>query len=228
VVTAIAFVVFLTFFDIFIKGGLENPITRISEMLGSTSINVFSTPKLSISSRPWTWIYPQFVALKNQYNVPAIVYSYDPQYISFISTTVQILILPTIGYMIYKAFFAIKKNQFAAFLVLWFISTYLFWFPVSAPFTIKIAGTVIGNRVAFVFYFLAVTPAICIGMAMALSDWLDKLKARRLVTNRITFLQRTAYIFIPSWLLLHLAIFIVFNPAVPVIIKTWLPPFSNW
>jgi predicted membrane-bound dolichyl-phosphate-mannose-protein mannosyltransferase len=225
VVTAIAFVVFLTFFDIFIKGGLENPITRISEMLGSTSINVFSTPKLSISSRPWTWIYPQFVALKNQYNVPAIVYSYDPQYISFISTTIQIMIVPTIGYMIYKV---VKKSKAAGLVLIWFIATYLVWIPLSSPLKISIGGATIGNRVAFVFYFLAVTPAICIGMAMALSDWLDKLKARRLVTNRITFLQRTAYIFIPSWLLLHLAIFIVFNPAVPVIIKTWLPPFSNW
>jgi hypothetical protein len=29
------------------------------------------------------------------------------------------------------------------------------------------------------------------------------------------------------WLLIHLAIFIVFNPAIPTIIKTWLPPFSG-
>jgi predicted membrane-bound dolichyl-phosphate-mannose-protein mannosyltransferase len=225
VVTAIAFVVFLTFFDIFIKGGLENPITRITELIGGTAANQFTVPKLSISSRPWTWIYPQFVALKNQYNVPAIVYSYDPQYISFISTTIQIMIVPTIGYMIYKV---VKKSKAAGLVLLWFIATYLVWIPLSSPLKISIGGATIGNRVAFVFYFIAVTPAICIGMAMALSDWLDKLKARRLVTNRITFLQRTAYIFIPSWLLLHLAIFIVFNPAVPVIIKTWLPPFSNW
>jgi predicted membrane-bound dolichyl-phosphate-mannose-protein mannosyltransferase len=223
IVTAVAFVVFLTFFDIFIKGGLENPITRINELISGTAANQFTIPKLSISSRPWTWIYPQLVALKNDYNVPAIVYSYDPQYISFISTTIQIMILPTIGYMIYKM---IKKSQAAGLVVLWFIATYLVWIPLSSPLKISIGAASIGNRVSFVFYFLAVTPAICIGMAMAISDWLDKLKARRLVTNRTTGWQRTAYIFIAVWLFIHLAIFIVFNPAVPVIIKTWLPPFN--
>ena len=34
------------------------------------------------------------------------------------------------------------------------------------------------NRVTFVFYFLSTKPAICIGLAMAISDWLDYLKKR--------------------------------------------------
>jgi predicted membrane-bound dolichyl-phosphate-mannose-protein mannosyltransferase len=221
IAATIAFVICLLFCDFFIKGGLENPITRINSMLGSTGANVFTpnaanpSPKLSISSRPWTWIYPQFIALKNEYNAPFIVYSYDPQYISFISTTIQILIIPTIGYMIYKAIW--KKNQTAGLILLWFLGTYLLWIP----------GDILTNRVTFVFYFLSTTPAICIGIAWALSDWLDKLKSRRLVTNRITPLQRTGYITIGAYLLIHLAIFIVFNPAVPTIIKTWLPPFST-
>jgi len=218
VVAAISFVVFLVFFDFFIKGGLENPITRINGLFSGTAANVFTpnasnpAPRLSISSRPWTWIYPQFVDLKN--SAPFIVYYYDPQYISFISSTIQILIIPTIGYMIYKAF---KKNQTAAFILLWFLATYLIWIPLD----------IATNRVTFVFYFLSVTPAICIGIAMAISDWLDHLKNRQLTLNRTTPLQRTGYIVIAVWLLIHLAIFIVFNPAIPTIIKTWLPPFTT-
>ena len=41
-----------------------------------------------------------------EYNSPFIAYSYDPQVvISFISTTIQLLIVPTIGYLIYTAAF---------------------------------------------------------------------------------------------------------------------------
>jgi dolichyl-phosphate-mannose-protein mannosyltransferase len=212
VVAAISFAVFLVFFDFFIKGGLENPITRINALFSGTAANQFTIPKLSISSRPWAWIYPQFV--DPYYNSPFIVYSYDPQYISFISSTIQILIIPTIGYMIYKA---IKKSQTAGFVLLWLLAVYVIWIPLD----------IATNRVTFVFYFLSDTPAICIGLGMAISDWLDHLKARRLILNRTTPLQRTGYIVIAVWLLIHLAIFVVFNPAIPTIIKTWLPPFST-
>jgi predicted membrane-bound dolichyl-phosphate-mannose-protein mannosyltransferase len=221
-VSAVSFVVLIGFFDFFISGHFENPIARINTMLSSTAANQFTIPKLSISSRPWAWIYPQWI--DPNYNAPFIVYSYDPQYISFISTTVQLMILPTIAYMVYKT---IKKNPTAAFIVLWFIATYLTWMPFGSPIDFHPLGQhIVTNRVMFVFYFLATTPAICIGMAMGMSDWLDKLKARRLVTLRITPLQRAAYIFIPAWLVIHLAIFVVFNPAIPTIIKTWLPPFT--
>jgi dolichyl-phosphate-mannose--protein O-mannosyl transferase len=213
IVAAVSFVVLIAFFDFFITGKIENPITRITSLLSSTSANQFTIPKLSISSRPWTWLYPQFVALKDDYNVPFIVYSYDPQYISFISSTIQIMIIPTICYMVYKT---IKKNQAAAFLVLWFIATYLIWIPLD----------IATNRVTFVFYFLCVTPAICIGLAIAITDWLNHLKARELLLNRTTPLQRTGYVAIYAYLMIHFAIFIVFNPAIPVIIKTWLPPFA--
>ena len=214
IVTAtLCFVICLVLGDFFIKGGMENPITRINALFSGTAANKFTIPKLSISSRPWAWIYPQFV--DPNYNSPFIVYSYDPQYISFISSTIQILIIPTIGYMIYKTIW--KKNQTAGFIILWFIATYLIWIP----------GDIISNRVTFVFYFLSTTPAICIGLGMAIVDWLDHMKNRRPILNRTTPLQRTGYIFIGFWLLLHLAIFVVFNPAIPTFIKTWLPPFST-
>jgi dolichyl-phosphate-mannose-protein mannosyltransferase len=209
----LAFVVCLLLGDFLIKGGFENPITRINGLFSGTAANQFTIPKLSISSRPWAWIYPQFV--DPYYNSPFIVYSYDPQYISFISTTIQILIIPTIGYMIYKAIW--KKNQTAGLILLWVLATYVLWIP----------GDIVSNRVTFVFYFLSTTPAICIGLGMAISDWVDRMKNRRLMLNRTTPLQRTGYIFIGFWLLLHLAIFVVFNPAIPTIIKTWLPPFST-
>jgi dolichyl-phosphate-mannose--protein O-mannosyl transferase len=211
VTAAISFVVFLVLFDFLLTGQIENPILRINALLSGTAGNKFSIPKLSISSRPWTWLYPQWVDIKNQYNFPFILYSSVPQYISFISTTIQLLILPTIGYMIYKV---IKKNQMAAFVVLWFVATYVVWIPLD----------IVTNRTTYVFYFLATTPAICLGISIAISDWMEHLRNRRLTLNRTTPLQRTGYIAICLYLLLHLAIFVVFNPAIPVFIHG-LPPY---
>jgi predicted membrane-bound dolichyl-phosphate-mannose-protein mannosyltransferase len=225
VVAAVSFVVFLVFFDFFIKGGFENPITRINSMFTSTAANQFTVPKLSISSRPWTWIYPQF--MNPSYNSPFITYSYNPWYISFISSTIQILILPTIGYMIYKAIFAAKKSQVAGFVLLWFLATYLVWMPLGAPIRFKIFSTLIQtNRVTFVFYFLSTTPAICIGLAMAISDWLEHLKKRRAELNRLTTAIALSYGTIGLYLALHLAIFIIYL-GLTSIFTTWAPPLAR-
>jgi predicted membrane-bound dolichyl-phosphate-mannose-protein mannosyltransferase len=225
VVAAVSFVVFVAFFDFFIKGGFENPITRINSMLSGTAANQFTVPKLSISSRPWTWIYPQFI--DPSYNSPFITYSYNPWYISFISTTIQILIIPTIGYMIYKAIFSIKKSQVAGLVLLWFLATYLVWMPLGAPIKFKVFSTLVQtNRVTFVFYFLSTTPAICIGIAMAISDWLEHLKKRRAELNRLSTGVALSYGTIGVYLLLHLAIFI-FYLALPSIFTTFKPPFAR-
>ena len=209
VVAAVSFVGFLVFFDYFIVGSLENPLARIHTLLTSTVDNQFTDPKLSISSRPWTWIYPQWILLDNDApNVPFISYSFDPQYLSFISSTIQILILPAMGYMIYKA---IKGSRAAGLALLWFLATYVIWIPLD----------IVTNRVTFVFYFLPTTPAICVGIGMALSDILDKLNSRRAMLGKLTKGIKVSYAAIALYLVAHLAIFVVFNPAIPPIIKWW-------
>ncbi len=214
ITSAVSFVVFLAVFDFFIQGSFQNPVTRIYEMLNSTAINKFSDPKLSISSRPWTWIYPQWFQLYyNSPNVPFIIYSYNPQYISFISSTIQILIVPVVGYLVYRA---VRGSQPAGLLLLWFLAAYVAWIPLN----------IVTDRVTFVFYFLPATPAICLGLGMALSHAWDALRERRALTGRTTNWIRAAYAAISFYLVLHLAIFVVFNPAIPTIIKTWLPPFN--
>ena len=213
-VSAVSFVFFLEYFDLFISRTAENPVTRIKALLSGTAANIFTNPKLSISSRPWTWLYPQwFRAYYMGPNVPIIAYSFVPQqYLSFISPTIQLLILPVIGYMIYKA---IKKSKVAGFVLLWFLATYVVWIPLD----------IFTNRVTFVFYFLSTTPAICIGLGIAISDWLNYLKKRRIELGRLSTGVALSYSAIGLYLFLHLAIFILFNPAIPPLVKMWLPPF---
>jgi dolichyl-phosphate-mannose--protein O-mannosyl transferase len=105
-----------------------------------------------------------------------------------------------------------KKSQTAVMLLLWFLATYLLWIPI----------TIATNRVTFVFYFLPTTPAICIGIAMAISDWLDHLKKRRLELNRISTGIALSYGGIGLYLLIHLAIWIAFNPGIPTMIRPLL------
>jgi dolichyl-phosphate-mannose--protein O-mannosyl transferase len=145
--------------------------------------------------------------------VPFIIYSYDPQYISFISSTIQLLIVPAMGYMVYKA---VKGSQAATLLLLWFAFVYVIWIPLD----------IVTDRVTFVFYFLPVTPAVCLALGMGLGDAWDALMARRVAAGRRTpgvWAGRSAIVF---YLALHLAIFVVLNPAIPPLIKTWLPPFN--
>jgi dolichyl-phosphate-mannose-protein mannosyltransferase len=213
-VAAVAYVAFIVLFDFLLVGSWENPVTRIAAMLEGTSANVFSVPKLSISSYPWTWLYPQFFQVSyNSDNVPFIVYGYDPQYISFISTTLQIFIVPMIGYMAGKM---ITGSRAAGLVVFWFAATYLVWIPL----------TIVTNRVTFVFYFLSTIPAICMGMAMVIEDIMGWLRRKREQAGRTTAGVKIWYGVIGFYLLLHLAIFVVLNPAIPTLIKTWLPPFA--
>jgi len=193
-------------FEYFIQGKLVDPLRRTIDMLNSNAANVFTNPPLSISSRPWEWIYPWKI----------IVYAYgvapEPQYISFISWTIQLLIVPIFGYLIYKA---MKHNTAARFALIWFIVSFLTWIPLD----------IVTNRVTYVFYFLPTAGAVCIGIALALNDIIFKLKDRTVRYGRITSGTRATYIVIALYLLLHLAIFIIFNPNFPTIIKFWLPPF---
>jgi dolichyl-phosphate-mannose-protein mannosyltransferase len=208
-VTAIAFVGFTVLFEYIITGTLVNPYTRLHDMFVLTSINKFTIPPLSISSRPWTWIYPDWIQ-PGWTNF--ILYCSDPQYVSFISFTIQMLIVPVIGYMLYKA---VKGSDAARLVLLWFVATYLFW--MTDAFT---------NRVTFVFYFLPTTPAICIGLGIAISDIIGLQQNRKAMLGRWTNGIKATYAVISLYLLFHLAIFIVFNPAIPPIIKTWLPPWT--
>jgi dolichyl-phosphate-mannose--protein O-mannosyl transferase len=115
--------------------------------------------------------------------------------------------------MIYKT---VKGNKIAPFVLLWFLATYLIWIPLD----------IITNRITFVFYFLSTTPAICIGIGLILSDALDFLRARIAEKGKITTGVEFSYGAISMYLFIHFAIFMIFNPIIPVIVKSWEGPFG--
>lgn len=197
---AVFFLLFMTLFEYFIQGIIIDPVQRTTEILQLAASKTFSSWFSAV--RPWEWLLPHQIFSFSGINI---------QYLSFISWTVQVFIIPAVVYMGYKA---IKGNNAACFGVVWFASTYLAWIPL----------VLITNRITFDFYFLPTTGAICIGIGLALSDIIDKLKARTIRQGKITTGVKAAYTGIAFYLILHLVIFIISNPVLPDYLKQWLKP----
>jgi dolichyl-phosphate-mannose-protein mannosyltransferase len=189
IITGLSFLLFMTLFQYLVQGILINPVQRTMVILRLTALRTFSPfpPNNlydpmeyeiynlqvieSTATRPWEWLLPHKIFSYSETTI---------QYLSFISWTIQILIIPAVIYMIYKA---IRGNNAACFSVTWFTFTYLTWIPL----------VLITDRITYDFYFLPTTGAICIGIGMALSDMLDKLKANAIQQGKITTGAKIAY-----------------------------------
>jgi predicted membrane-bound dolichyl-phosphate-mannose-protein mannosyltransferase len=221
IVMVLSFLLLMTIFQYFITGTLVNPVRWTMVILRLTASKKFFVnlpvnpddypysqvyytlqPVDSAATRPWTWL------------IPHKLFSYATtgiQYLSFISWTIQILIIPALIYMLYKTR---KGNTAAGFGISWFACTYLIWIPL----------VLITNRVTYDFYFLPTTGAICIGIGLVLSRIIDKLKIKSVQRGKTTNGVKLAYTGIALYLLCHLIIFIVTNPALPDQLKLWLKP----
>lgn len=220
ITSGLFFLLCMTVFHYLVQGVLINPVRWTMVILRLTAKRTYSFYSLDYlddnfmdgnynlqgiennAMRPWEWLLPQKI------------YSYSDttiQYLSFISWTIQIFIIPAVIYMVYKAS---RGNNAAYFNITWFIATYLIWIPLF----------LITDRVTYQFYFLPTTGVICICIGMALSDMIDKLKASIIQTGKITTAVKMAYAGIALYLSLHLLIFIISNPALPDQLKQWLEP----
>jgi len=149
------------------------------------SMSTFARYPSEMLSRPWEWILRPEI----------ITYWVDPQYIGMISPSIWALIIPVVFYITFRA---IKGSSAAIFGLSWFTSTYLIWIPVS----------LITDRISYIFYFYPTIGAICIGLALGLSQ-LSEI-GRTGQTGRF---RRIARLAIPVYLLLHLAAFVMLAPV---------------
>jgi dolichyl-phosphate-mannose-protein mannosyltransferase len=162
-----------------------NPIVQMGTMLRVTGMSTFARHPSEMLSRPWDWIiHPEI-----------LTYWIDPHYIGMISPSIWALIIPVALYITFRA---IKGSSVAIFSLSWFASTYLIWIPVS----------LITDRISYIFYFYPSIGAICIGLALGLSQLSDI--GRTVQTSKLRMIARLA---IPIYLLLHLAAFIILVPV---------------
>jgi dolichyl-phosphate-mannose-protein mannosyltransferase len=188
-----SFLLLMPLLDFVVFKQFLNPVYRIYTMFSLSGSLTFTSATHVSASRPWEWILrPEIMA-----------YWYEPHYIGAISFTIWALIIPGVLYMAFKA---VKGSSAGLFGVSWFVSTYLFWIPVS----------IITDRVSFIYYFYPTVGAICIGLGLGLSQLLNVWE-----TRRDGKLRWVALLAVLGYLLLHVAVFVILSP----VFTWWAVPF---
>jgi dolichyl-phosphate-mannose-protein mannosyltransferase len=191
VLAPMTFVGLMPLFDLAIVrsfSALVDPITRIKTMLSLSASLTFTSVSHPFMSRPWEWLL----------SYEPMGYWWSPHYVAAISPSIWALIIPTFGYMIYRA---VRGSRAGLFGVAWFAGTYLVWIPLS----------LITDRVSYIYYFYPTIGAICLGLGLGLSQLLDFYKRRQPGKLKKTVLA--LFIF---YLVFHLACFVIISPLFPI------------
>ena len=186
----LAFFLLMIVFDLAIVrdfSHLVDPITRTITIMEKSESLTFETVTHSAISRPWEWVL----------SYTPMAYRYDPSYTSAVSPIFWIFILPSFGYMIYRA---VKGSSAGLFGAAWFVGVYLVWIPI----------TLITDRVSYPYYFYPTIGAVCIGLGMALSRLLDLFRQR--TSGKLKWTSLSIVIF---FLLTHFVTLIILSPLVP-------------
>jgi len=146
----VTFIALLPLFSFLVEREWVSPIKTIDDIWSGTSSLTFDWVTHEAASRPWTWLYRH----------PNMDYWYHPEYYGELSFTVWALIIPAFAYLIYRV---IKRDIASGFSLCWFAGTYLVWIPVVLIF----------NRVTYPYYIYPAVGAVCIGIALGLTQLLD-------------------------------------------------------
>jgi predicted membrane-bound dolichyl-phosphate-mannose-protein mannosyltransferase len=186
--SVITFVVGLPVLEWLVTHHFTNPYDRIKTMVDLGSSLTFANTTHPSLSRPWQWVFGYKV----------MPFWYNPNFMSAISPSVWVLIVPAFGYMVYRA---VKRDEAGLFGSAWFFSTYILWIPLS----------LITDRVSYPFYFYPSVGAVCLGIGMGVSKLIDIFKSRPSGKLKWTVLGFIILIF-----LAHIASFIVLYPLMPI------------
>lgn len=142
--------------------GYSNPFDHIKYILDYSAGLVSQCPN-GIISCPWQW-------LLNQVQIPYLVVnvqvtsggaSNSYASVKFLGAMNPAILYLTIPAMIYTAYsYYQKKSDLTLLALVWFAVTYLPYYP----------AVIIGQRVTYIFYFLATVPAICAAIAQMIAD----------------------------------------------------------
>lgn len=144
----IAFFGLLTLLDHF-WGTYSSPLQHLMY------IYTYTTTLTGIQSYPWQWLI-------NQVQMPYIKVTGDiyvdgqlvgtkilVAFIGAMNPFIIYLCIPAMAYIAYKYFRG--GDEFALFNIVWFICTYLPYYPM----------VILGNRIVYIFYFLNTLPSVC-------------------------------------------------------------------
>ncbi len=142
--------------------GYSNPFDHIKYILSYSAGLVSQCPN-GIISCPWQWLLNQvqipYLAVNVQVGSGTTSNSYTS--IKFLGAMNPAILYLTIPAMIYMAYsYYQKKSDLSLVALVWFAVTYLPFYP----------AVIFGQRVTYLFYFLAAVPAICVAIAQMIAD----------------------------------------------------------
>jgi dolichyl-phosphate-mannose-protein mannosyltransferase len=184
VLAPLSFVGLMPFFDFAISHQFLNPLARIKEMLDLSGSLTFANVVHPSLSRPWAWLL----------NYNPMPFWYSPHYTGAISLTVWAAMVPTVLFMLYRAF---RRDDGGIFGFAWFFSTFLLWIPISIK----------TDRASYIYYFYPTIGSLCLGLGMLLNRVLEWAAERR------AFTRRASQVGVYAFLALHLLAIVVLSPV---------------
>lgn len=138
--------------------GYSNPLTHIKDML-NYSANLTSQCPNAIISCPWQWLLNQVrIGYLGVSVTTGTVTTTTIDFAGAMNPAILYLTIPALlyaGYTYYQ-----KKSDFTLLTLIWFAVTYLPFYP----------AVIFGQRVTYLFYFLATLPAVCAAIAHMIAD----------------------------------------------------------
>jgi predicted membrane-bound dolichyl-phosphate-mannose-protein mannosyltransferase len=187
VIAAIATVLIVAYPITPIFTRFQNPVEHFIHMYNHASALVRAGGPIGIESYPWQW-------LANQVEIPYLKVDgkvmADGKEIGTVSLVhfsgsmnpaVIFFALIGIGYCIHL--YIKNKDKLSLLAVSWFLVTYIPYFP----------GSILGNRIMYIFYFLNTIPAVAIAISCFMSD--EKIPKIVLISYLITLLIGFAFLF---------------------------------
>jgi dolichyl-phosphate-mannose--protein O-mannosyl transferase len=179
-----------------------DPLQRILTMLKGSASLTFANVSGTYPEKPIEWIFRWDLT----------PFYFHPNYLGVVSYTVEFLIVPVLIYMLIRGIYLRRGpgnplerlelsekpgSDAGIFALCWFAGTYLFWIP----------AIWITNRVTYPYYIFPTIGAICIGLAMGLSQLV-----RLFEVSKNGKLKWSAIAVVVLFLLAHLAFFALMSP----------------
>ncbi len=160
-VFSVVFLLLLTIMDR-LWVGYSNPLEHIQYILSYSAGLVSQCPN-GIISCPWQWLLNQiqipYLVVNVQVTSGSVTSRYDS--IAFLGAMNPAILYLTIPAMLYMGYaYLQKKSDLTLLAMIWFAVTYLPYYP----------AVIFGQRVTYLFYFLATVPAVCAAVAHMIAD----------------------------------------------------------
>jgi predicted membrane-bound dolichyl-phosphate-mannose-protein mannosyltransferase len=157
----ICFFLLLTIMDRYWVG-FSNPFDHIKYILNYSAALTSSCPN-GIISCPWQWLLNQLTIPYLKVNVQQTSGTVTSSYVSVsfegaMNPAISFLTIPALLYCAYTYYD--RRDDLSLVSLILFAATYLPFYP----------AVIIGERVTYLFYFLAAVPAVCAAIAYMIAD----------------------------------------------------------